>query len=89
MKVGLFDVKELPEDTVTGTLENWYVDSLTFAPAYTVIRGYIYGDINTRFYNGEFIRTSALAGDDFSSLKPGDYVRTLNSRYLLGKERVE
>lgn len=63
---------------VKGLLKNWY-------PFGDSIAGEIHDDKDKRFDDGTTIRTSTVQGD-MTTLKEGDVIETVNSRYLLGKK---
>jgi hypothetical protein len=69
---------------VTGRLENWIYD-----PLWNVVWGNVYDDARKRFRDGEWIHTSDIpvtrVGRTGDVLKEGDIIKTLNSKYLLGK----
>jgi hypothetical protein len=86
MKVGKYKVQEITDGEITGRIENWSIDS-DFVDGYTVVRGHVHDDVRGRWREGQYVRSSALVGDCFDHLKEGDIVRTLNSKYLLGKPK--
>ena len=67
----------------TATIENW-----AWHKKSNTIVGYIYGDLNGRFEDGTFIKTSTLKpmSMNVSSPKEGAIIQTLNSSYKLGKK---
>ena len=69
---------------ITGRIENWVYDEYR-----VIIIGDLYDDINTRWDEGQLIRTSRLLPMSLQSSSPkeGAVVNTLNSTYLLGKEK--
>ena len=68
---------------VTGRLENWN-RSATIGGHTFLIWGDIYDDVHERWVDGTPIHTSGIVERE---VKEGDIVETLNSTYLLGKER--
>lgn len=68
---------------VTGRLENWY-----WATNANVIWGNLYDDIHKRWNPGTLIHTSLVQFPTNGLCGEGDVIRTLNSHYLLGKEKV-
>lgn len=66
-------------DRITGRLEDWYVDG-------PVIWGSIYEDVRERWPDGTHIHTSNVCIGD---IKEGGVIETLNSTYLLGRQRSE
>jgi len=75
--------EEFPEQTVTGRLENWNRTASIGGHTF-LIWGDIYDDVHKRWIDGTRIHTSGIRE---SEVKEGDIVETLNSTYLLGKER--
>ena len=73
----------MTDKEITGRLENWSYDEF-----YNVIWGNIYNDVNNRFADGTNIHTSDILGGRNTVFNEGDIVKTLNSRYQLGKPRV-
>ena len=70
---------------ITGRIENWVYDEYR-----GIIIGDLYDDINNRWEDGQKISTSRLLPMSLqahSSPKEGGVVNTLNSTYLLGKEK--
>ena len=67
---------------VTGRLENWCKDALR-----NMMWGDLYDGIHQRWGEGTRIRTSNLEAPRDAVHKEGDRVVTLNSVYLLGKEK--
>ena len=69
---------------ITGRIENWVYDEYR-----VIIIGDLYDDINTRWDEGQLIRTSRLLPMSLQSSSPkeGGVVNTLNSTYLLGKRK--
>lgn len=63
---------------ITGRLEGWHKD-----PVFNIIWGHIFDDVRGRFVNGTLIHTSSL--NSKPPFKEGSVVKTLNSKYLLGK----
>lgn len=70
----------MPE--VTGRLESWYWDN-----TYNIVWGYLFDDVRGRWRDGEHIHTSNITSHKQDTTKEGDVVTTLNSTYLLGKQR--
>ena len=70
-------------EKITGRLENWSYDEF-----FNVIWGEIYNDANGRFVDGTNIHTSDIPGGRQLTYSEGDIVKTLNSRYELGKSKV-
>ena len=66
------------KQVITGVLKNWTYDG-------TCLIGSIYNDINGRFQDGTFIRTSYVT-DDESAIIDNGIVRTRNSIYALEGE---
>lgn len=66
----------------TARLENWVKDD-----THSVIWGFVYEDSKGRFRDGTWIHTSYIDADLFISAKEDDVVKTLNSSYLLGKQK--
>jgi hypothetical protein len=71
----------MTEEDITATLDNWYLD-----PMFTLLWGFIRGDVRKRFSEGQHIHTSLLkiTRSEAENLKEGDIVETQNSRYKLG-----
>lgn len=69
---------------VTGRLENWYWDARN-----DIIWGDLYDDIHKRWDDGAHIHTSLVQSHLYGLCEKGDVIRTLNSHYLLGKEKVD
>lgn len=64
-------------------LEDWYTYKIR---GFTVLMGRVYEDSARRFRDGEDIYTSKIQSATF---KEGEIVRTMNTRYLLGKQLKE
>jgi hypothetical protein len=72
----------MSNDEITGRLENWTHISGK------VIYGNVYNDARERFPDGTFMRTSRIVSP-LENLREGQVIITLNSRYLLGKKKME
>lgn len=81
---------ENEEETLTGTLENWFTYP---APQYDgyVVYGDIFGDSRGRFPDGMDIRTSLILCEahPIDTLEKGVIVKTRNSSYKLGEPHVK
>lgn len=71
---------------VTGRLENW-----VYSKKQNVLIGDLYDDVNGRWEDGTPVKTSTLQPMSLqvSTPKEGSVVNTLNSVYLLGKQRIK
>ena len=78
------DIKDAVGKELTGLLSNWYIEQVSKKEF--IIWGGISGDKLDRFYDGEYIHTSAIKN---RLVKEGDIVTTRNNKYLLGKKREE